>query len=255
MRFVSLSFLALLLMGITVCAQKSSSSTTPANGNAAPSPTSTIPAPPAITAETTPTELARAALAALGGDKFKNLKNIWIVGSVDLYAPNSTLPQPGKFSIVTAGPKFRMDVDASPAFKFKQIFDGQQSYSSFPGMQMPPADRFGLPVLVKYDQAGYTVSAIPNEKKLRGFRIVDAEGNTTDFYIDPATARVMKYVSPYGGYTFGTENSKFKEIDGVLIPFNFSQRIEMPLGAFFADFKVKDAKLNQALGDDVFLIQ
>jgi hypothetical protein len=122
-------------------------------------------------------------------------------------------------------------------------------------MQMPPADKFGLPVLMKYDQAGYTVSAIPNEKKLRGFRIVDAEGNTTDFYIDPVTARVMKYVSPYSGYTFGTENSKFKEIDGVLIPFNFSQRIEMPLGAFFADFKVKDAKLNQALGDDVFLIQ
>lgn len=254
MRLVSLSFLALLLMGVAVFAQKGSSPASATSGSAA-APTSTIPAPPAITAETTPTELARAALGALGGDKFKNLKNIWIVGSVDLYAPNSTLPQPGKFSIITAGAKFRMDVDAAPAFKFKQIFDGQQSYSSFPGMQMPPADKFGLPVLIKYNQPGYTVSALPNEKKLRGFRIADAEGNTTDFYIDPATARVVKYVSPYSGYTFGTENSKFKEIDGVLIPFNFSQRIEMPLGAFFADFKVKEAKLNQTLGDDVFLIQ
>ena len=254
MKLVSLSFLALLLMGVAVFAQKGSSPASATRGSAA-APTSTIPAPPAITAETTPTELARAALGALGGDKFKNLKNIWIVGSVDLYAPNSTLPQPGKFSIITAGAKFRMDVDAAPAFKFKQIFDGQQSYSSFPGMQMPPADKFGLPVLIKYDQPGYTVSALPNEKKLRGFRIADAEGNTTDFYIDPATARVVKYVSPYSGYTFGTENSKFKEIDGVLIPFNFSQRIEMPLGAFFADFKVKEAKLNQTLGDDVFLIQ
>jgi hypothetical protein len=254
MKLVSLSFLALLLMGVAVFAQKGSSPPSATSGSAA-APTSTIPAPPAITAETTPTELARAALGALGGDKFKNLKNIWIVGSVDLYAPNSTLPQPGKFSIITAGAKFRMDVDAAPAFKFKQIFDGQQSYSSFPGMQMPPADKFGLPVLIKYDQPGYTVSALPNEKKLRGFRIADAEGNTTDFYIDPATARVVKYVSPYSGYTFGTENSKFKEIDGVLIPFNFSQRIEMPLGAFFADFKVKEAKLNQTLGDDVFLIQ
>lgn len=254
MKLVSLSFLALLLMGVVVLAQKGSSPAAATSGAAA-APTSTIPAPPAITAETTPTELARAALGALGGDKFKNLKNIWIVGSVDLYAPNSTLPQPGKFSIITAGAKFRMDVDAAPAFKFKQIFDGQQSYSSFPGMQMPPADKFGLPVLIKYDQPGYTVSALPNEKKLRGFRIADAEGNTTDFYIDPTTARVVKYVSPYSGYTFGTENSKFKEIDGVLIPFNFSQRIEMPLGAFFADFKVKEAKLNQTLGDDVFLIQ
>src|SRR5690349_7626274 len=255
MRLLSLSFLALLLMGVTVFAQKSSSSTSPPNGNAAAASGSAIPPPPTITAETTPTELAHAALEALGGDKFKNLKNIWIVGSVDLYAPNSTLPQPGKFSIVTAGAKFRLDVDASPAFKFKQIFDGQQSYSSIPNVQMPPADKFGLPVLIKYDQPGYTVSALPNEKKLRGFRITDAEGNTTDFFIDPATARIMKYVSPYNGYTFGTENSKFKEIDGVLIPFNFSQRMEMPIGAFFADFKVKEAKLNQPLGDDVFLIQ
>ena len=255
MKFVSLSLLALLLMSVAVLAQKSSSANSGTNGNQPAAATSTIPPPPAITNETTPTELARAALAALGGDKFKNLKSIWIVGSVDLYAPNSTLAQPGKFSIITAGPKLRMDVDASPAFKFKQIFDGQQSYSSIPGVQMPPADKFGLAVLMKYDQPGYTVSALPNEKKLRGFRIADAEGNTTDFYIDPATARVMKYISPYSGYTFGTENTKFKEIDGVLIPFNFSQRMEMPIGAFFADFKVKDAKLNQALADDVFQIQ
>jgi hypothetical protein len=254
MRFVTLSLLALLFMAGAVSAQKSSSSNSAPNGNQPATATSSIPPPPAITAETTPTELARAALAALGGDKFKNLKNIWIVGSVDLYGPNSTLPQPGKFSLVTAGAKFRMDVD-SPAFKFKQIFDGQQSYSSIPGVQMPPADKFGMAVLMHYDQSGYTVSAIPNEKKLRGFRIADTEGNTTDFYIDPATARVMKYVSPYGGYTFGTENSKFKEIDGVLIPFNFTQRLEMAMGAFFAEFKVKEAKLNQPLGDDVFVIQ
>jgi hypothetical protein len=254
MKLASLSLFALLLMCVAVCAQKSSSPPAP-NGTQPAAAASSIPPPPAITAETTPIELARAALAALGGDKFKSLKNIWIVGSVDLYAPNSTLAQPGKFSIITAGAKFRMDVDASPAFKFKQIFDGQQSYSSIPGVQMPPADKFGLAVLMKYDQPGYTVSAIPNEKKLRGFRIADTEGNTTDFYLDPATARVMKYVSPYSGYTFGTENSKFKEIDGVLIPFNFSQRMEMPMGAFFADFKVKEAKLNQPLGDDVFVIQ
>ncbi len=148
----------------------------------------------------------------------------------------------------------RLDVE-SPVFKFKQIFDGQQSYSSIPGVQMPPENKFGLNVLMKYDQPGYTVSALPNEKKLRAFRIVDEEGNTTDFYIDPATARVVKYVSPYQGFTFGTENSKFKEIDGVLIPFNFTRRIEMPQGAFFADFKVKEAKLNQPLADDVFAIQ
>jgi len=43
-----------------------------------------------------------------------------------------------------------------------------------------------------------------------------------------------------------------KEVDGVLISFEFTQRLEMPQGAFFAEFKVKDAKLNQPIDDDVF---
>jgi hypothetical protein len=254
MNKVTLSLLLLVFASATAFAQTATTAAAPANnGNSAANP-SAIPAAPAINANSTPVELARAALAAQGGDKFKNLKNIWISGDVNLYAPNSSFPQPGKFSLVTAGAKMRLDVD-SPAFKFKQIFDGQQSYSSMPGVQTPPADKFGLYVLTKYDQPGYTVSAVANGKKLRAFRIVDPEGNTTDFYIDPVSARVIKYVSPYMGYTFGTENSKFKEIEGVLIPFNFTQRLEMAMGAFFADYKVKDVKLNQPLSDDVFVIQ
>lgn len=254
MKELTLSLLLLILSAATAFAQATGTGAAPAaNGNSA-STASAVPPTPAINANSTPVELARAALVAQGGDKFKNLKNVWIYGDVNLYSPNSSFPQPGKFSLVTAGTKMRLDVE-SPVIKFKQIFDGQQSYSSMPGVQTPPADKFGLNVLKNYDQPGYTVSALANEKKLRAFRIVDPEGNTTDFYIDPANARVVKYVSPYMGYTFGTENSKFKEIDGVLIPFNFTQRLEMAMGAFFAEYKVKEAKLNQPLNDDVFVIQ
>ena len=225
------------------------------NGSTATAATNTIAAAPAITASSTPLELAHAALAAQGGDKFKNLKSMMLIGSADLFPPNSAQSVPGKFVMVTAGDKVRIDIDASPLFKFKQVYDGQQSYSSIPGVTMPPASKFGLPVLAKFDQPGYTVSALPDKKKLRGFRVVDAEGNTTDFYVDPANARVMTYLIPYNGYMFGTENSKFKEVDGVLIPFNFTQRLETPQGAFFAEYKVKDAKLNQPIGDDVFVMQ
>jgi hypothetical protein len=31
----------------------------------------------------------------------------------------------------------------------------------------------------------------------------------------------------------GTDNSKFKEVDGELVPFSFSQQFEMAQGAFF----------------------
>jgi hypothetical protein len=206
----------------------------------------------AITATTSPLDLARAALAAQGGEKYRSLKSMVLRGSVNLYAPNSTQSIPGGFVWVVAGDKVRLEIDARPAVSFKQIYDGQRSYSSLPGVDMPPASKFGLPLLAKFDQPGYTVSALPDKKKQRAFRISDADGNVTDFYIDTATGRVMTFLIPYNGYTFGTENKKFKEIDGVLVPFSFTQRLEMPQGAFFAEYSVKDAKLNQTLGDDVF---
>ena len=240
-----------LLLAAVIAAQESSAGKP--NGSATTNaPTIVV---SAITANSTPIELARAALAAQGGDKFKNLKSMMLVGSVDLYPPNSAQSIPGKFAMVTAGDRVRIDIDARPVFLFKQIYDGQQSYSSIPGVQMPPASKFGLPVLAKFDQPGYAVSGLPDKKKLRGFRVVDVEGNTTDFYLDPATGRVMTYLIPYHGYTFGTENSKMKEVEGVLIPFSFTQRLEMAQGAFFAEYKVKDVKLNQPIGDDVFVIQ
>src|SRR5438552_11908811 len=159
------SLFVLILVVAAANAQSAPISSTPTRADS-PSPTpNNSSAPITITANRTPVELARAALAAQGGDKFKSLKSTWLVGSVDLYAPNSAQSIPGKFSLVTAGERMRLDVDASPAFKFKQIFDGQQSYSSIPGVQMPPANKFGLPVLARYDQPGYVVSALPDKKK------------------------------------------------------------------------------------------
>lgn len=208
----------------------------------------------AITATTTPLDMARAALIAQGGEKYRNLKSIVLKGNVDLYAPNSTQSIPGGFVIVIAGEKTRMEVDARPAVSFKMIYDGQRTYSSLPNVDMPPPTKFGMGMLVKFDQDGYAVTAIPDKKKHRGFRITDSEGNVTDFYVDPASGRIMSFMIPYGGYTFGTENKKLKDFEGVLVATSFTQRLEMPQGAFFADYSVKDVKLNQPIGDDVFAI-
>lgn len=208
----------------------------------------------AITATTAPLDMARAALIAQGGEKYRNLKSIVLKGNVDLYAPNSTQSIPGGFVIVIAGEKTRMEVDARPAVSFKMIYDGQRTYSSLPNVDMPPPTKFGMGMLVKFDQDGYAVTAIPDKKKHRGFRITDSEGNVTDFYVDPASGRIMSFMIPYSGYTFGTENKKLKDFEGVLVATSFTQRLEMPQGAFFADYSVKDIKLNQHIGDDVFAI-
>src|SRR5882724_10189038 len=244
-----LSLSLFITLGLTVQAQEP-----PAKNGSPAKTTTTTTASVVITASSTPIDLARAAFAAQGGEKFRNVQNMMLRGSVDLYQPNSIQSIPGGFSIVTAGDKLRMDIDARPMIVFKQIYDGQQSYSSLPQVQLPPLTKFGLGLLVKFDQPGYQITAIPDKKKQRGFRIVDAEGNTTDFYIDATNGRVMSFLIYFGGYTFGTEMKKFKEIEGVLVPDSFSQRFEMPQGAFFADYKVKEVKLNQTLPDDAFAI-
>lgn len=207
-----------------------------------------------ITPETSPLDLARAAFAAQGGEKFRSLQNMILRGSVQLYPPNSVQSIPGSFSLVTAGPKLRLEIDARPAITFKQIYDGQQGYSSMPNVEMPPLTKFGLGALARFDQPGYQISAIADKKKQRGFRLVDPEGYTTDYYLDTKTGRVMSFFLYYGGVTLGTENSKFKEVEGVLVPYSFSQRLEMPMGAFFVEFSVKDVKMNQQLSDDAFAI-
>ena len=247
-----LRFLAIAVCGfcftVTLCAQEQTAAKPATNG------TAPVAAAIAITPETTPLDLARAAFAAQGGEKFRSLQNMILRGSVQLYPPNSVQSIPGSFSLVTAGPKLRMEIDARPAIVFKQIYDGQQSYSSMPNVEMPPLTKFGLGALSRFDQPGYQISAIADKKKQRGFRLVDPEGYTTDYYLDPKTGRVMSFFLYYGGVTLGTENSKFKEVEGVLVPFSFSQKFEMPMGAFFAEFSVKEVKMNQQLGDDAFAI-
>jgi hypothetical protein len=245
-------FLSLIvLMGLSVASQAQDPTEKTAAATTATTTSATV---VAISATSTPTDLARAAFIAQGGEKFRNVQNMVLRGSVNLYPPNSIQSIPGGFSIITAGDKMRLEIDARPAITFKQIYDGQQSYSSLPNVELPPASKFGLSVLAKFDQSGYKVTTIPDKKKLRGFRIADPDGNATDFYIDASNGRVMSFLIYYSGYTFGTEHKKFKEVDGVLVPSSFSQRLEMPQGAFFAEYNVKEMKLNQTLGEDAFAI-
>lgn len=209
----------------------------------------------AITATSPPLDLARAALAAQGGEKFRNMKSLVLIGDVDLYAPNSAQSVAGKFVMVqAAGDRYRLEVQ-SPVVQFRQIFDGQQSYSSLPGVTIPNPSKFGLGLLTKFDQPGYSVTALPDKKKQRAFRITGPEGNTTDFFVDSVTGRVVTFTVPFAGNVFAVEQKNMKEMEGILVPYSLTQRFETPQGAYFAEYKVKTANVNQPLGDDVFVIK
>ncbi len=205
-----------------------------------------------ITAATSPTELARAALVSLGGEKYLKLDNMVLSGAADLYAPNQTTALPGKFVMVYAsGDRFRLEIQ-SPAFNFRQIYDGQNAFTSVRGFDFPPPSKLGIGVLSKFDRQGYLVTALPDKKKQRAFRITDPEGNSTDFFVDGETGRLVSYTYPYMGNTIGIEHKTYKEVEGVAVPYTFVQKFETPQGSFFAEYKVKDIKLNITLADDVF---
>jgi len=220
-----------------------------------PAPTAPARATAAISAASAPIDLARAALAAQGGDKFKNLKSLVLIGEVELYAPNSSQAVPGKFVMVQgSGDRYRLEV-SSPVVQFKQIFDGQQAWSSIPTLSLPNPSKFGLGLLAKLDDSGYVVTALPDKKKQRSFRITGPDGSATDFFVDAVTGRVMQYTVPFQGGLFIVEQDNMKDIEGVFVPHKIAQRFETPQGAYIADFKVKKVNINQPLGDDVFLIQ
>lgn len=206
-----------------------------------------------ITEASTPVELARAAYAAQGGEKFRDLKTLILTGEVDVYAPNSTQATPSTFVFINARERLWKEV-RSPLNFVRQIHDGQRAYFSLRGLSVPPPGKFGMFVLTKYDQPGYTVTALPDKDKLRGFRITDAEGNATDFYIDPATARVVRHVVVFQKLNYGTEYKKWKVVDGLPVPERFTEGIETPQGTFYGEYTVKDVKINQPVNDDVFAI-
>src|ERR1041385_8655509 len=57
--------------------------------SAAPAPDAATAPAVNITAESTPMELARAAFTAQGGEKFRQVQNMMLRGTVSLYPPNS----------------------------------------------------------------------------------------------------------------------------------------------------------------------
>jgi hypothetical protein len=64
----------------------------------------------------------------------------------------------------------------------------------------------------------------------------------------------MEFSFVYNSIKFFTEYKSFKEIDGVLVPSSFLRKFGLPRVDIFMELKVKEVKVNQPVGDDVFII-
>ena len=243
-----LSFALLLLLGIVAAVNAQQAQPKKDDKTALPSV-----AAAGITSASTPVELARAAFLAQGGEKFRTMKNMVLIGTVDMFSPGSTQSLSGKFGLIYAGERMRMNIQ-TPLFQLEGIFDGERSYTSMPRVELPPMNKLGLIALAHFDQPGFQITALPDKKKERAFRITDVDGNTTDFYVDAATARVIRYEIPYKGFVFSVEHTKVQEYEGILVPVNSTWKMDIQGGAAYAEFKAKEIKLNQTLPDNVFTI-
>lgn len=206
----------------------------------------------------TPLELAKAALAAHGGDKFRNMKSLVVSGTADVSgSPSMTFPAP--FVMTYSGDKYRLEI-STPFVQFKQIYDGQKTYSSAGEVNLPPINRLGLPLLPKMDDKDFKVSALPDTKKKKtGFRITSPEGFYTDFFVDEKTGQVKGYEASYEvsgrNVTTAVEIDKLREVEGVKIPEKYAQRFETSGLTIYANFKAKDIAVNSTISDDVFVMK
>jgi len=210
-----------------------------------------------ISKNSTPMELAKAALQAHGGDKFKAMKSLIVRGTADI-SGSPTQVIPATFAMILAGEKYRLEI-TNPFQPFKQVYDGEQTYSSIPNFTLPPLNRLGLPLLPKIEEKDYVVAALPDKSKKIGFRITSPEGYYTDFFLDEKTGQVKGYESKY---TYGERNittaveiDKFRNVEGILIPEKYAQRFELGQLTMYSDFKAKEILVNSEIADDVFTMK
>jgi hypothetical protein len=211
----------------------------------------------AVSKTASPIELAKAALAWHGGDKFKNMKTLVVRGTADVSgSPSTTFP--ATFAMIYSGDKYRLEI-SNPITPFKQIYDGQNTVSSVAGFSLPPINRLGLPLLPKIEEKDFTVSALPEAKKKKtGFRITSPEGYYTDFFVDEKTGQIKSYEASYelNGRTITTavEIDKIREVEGVKVPERYAQRFETGSLTIYSNFKAKEILVNSTVADDVFVM-
>ena len=92
----------------------------------------------ALPAASRPEDIAKATFAAHGGEKLKKLTSLLMKGSVDLSVFNQSMP--GAFSTAISGDKYFFEI-VSAVQQLKQVFDGQNTYSSLQGFSLPPVTR------------------------------------------------------------------------------------------------------------------
>lgn len=202
-------------------------------------------------------DLAKLALTAHGGDKFKAMKTLVIKGSVDVTTSAIAQSIPATFITIFSGDKYRFEI-ANPFQPLKQVFDGKTTSSTIRGgFTLPPINRLGFPLLPHLGEQGFVITSLPESKaKKKGFRMTSPEGLYTDFYLDEKTNQIKGYDSTYEiqgrSVTTSVEIDKYRVVDGITIPEKYAQRFDTEQLTIYANFKAKEIVVNSEITDSIF---
>jgi len=208
-------------------------------------------------ADVAATDIAKATLAAHGGEKLKKLQALVTKGSADLTFMGQAMP--GAFSTAVSGEKYYFEL-TSAVQSLKQIYDGRETYSSIQGFALPPVTSLGFPVLQRIGDPGYKISELGEllKKKKRGFRITTPEGYYTDFFVDEKTSQIKGYESSYEVgdrvVTTSVEVDEMQTVEGLVVPKKYSQRFDLGQITAYANFKAKEILVNPTMDAGAFTI-
>ena len=215
--------------------------------------------PSAVSKTASAADLAKSTLSAHGGTRLSGIQTLVIRGSVDITTSAITQAIPASFAMVFAGEKYRFDL-MNPFQPIKQVFDGKNTSSTIQnGFELPPINRQGFFMLSRVGDSAFKVTELAGSgKKKTGFRITSPEGFYTDYFVDEKTALIKGYEASYDVngrlLTTSVEISKYRNVEGVMVPERFAQRFDLGQFTAYADFKSKDILVNSAVSDEVFTL-
>ncbi|CAN5183799.1 hypothetical protein BH20ACI2_BH20ACI2_13470 [soil metagenome] len=244
MKLFAFTFALLIAFAVGISAQEISDAARPGGA--------VKPAPGVSSVE----DLAKSVLTAHGGEKLKKMRTLVLKGSVDLNVFNQSMP--GAFSTAVSGDKYFFEI-VSAMQNLKQVYDGKETRSSIDGFALPPITSMGFPLLTRIGDQGYSITALSEKQKKKGFRITTPEGFYTDFIIDEKTNQVKGYDSAYdvGGRTVTTavEIKSYELVEGITVPKNYSQRFDLGSMTAYANFKTKTIQVNTPIEDSAFSLK
>lgn len=196
-------------------------------------------------------ELAQKAIAALGGQAWLDQKSVVARGTGKLTAGPQTLPATSVQFWEVLPDRTRNELDLGIA-KIRQWSNAEGSWIDQGGgpqditAQSKESKFFGVKVLRRFGKGEkLTVRVLPetdvNGTKARGFALTDADGHTTEFYVDAGTGLPVKV-----GYTTSQGPvevlvSDFRDVNGVKIAFS---TVQFRNGQRFLEVTYTEAQVN-----------